>query len=255
MSAWLEACRAVAREAALREDRARAGVADGARLPAFAYRWEHVQQVAANGRWLLTQVEADAEVVLAACWLHDVRKEEPEHARRGAEFARAFLPESDFPPHKIEAVADAIAQHEGLMRPAAEWSKEAGEPFRPAPPLRPIEAGLLWDADKLSKVGPLAFLHYLPAHLLDLHARGEATTTDALIARNRRWLDTLAPRLIASFNTVAAQRKAMQLHAATESFWASAEQAVRTTDERRPTTDDDDRRPTTDDGRRTTDDG
>jgi uncharacterized protein len=225
---WLPTLEVLAREAALAEDRRRVfGSATTERLPAFAYRWEHVQQVVRNGRWLLTQVQADAEVVMAACWLHDVKKGEPDHARQGAAFARTFLPTTDFPPEKIEAVAGAIALHEGLIRPAADWNRDAGTPFRAAPPLEPIEAALLWDADKLSKIGPLAFLHFLPTHTLDLHISGEGhITTEKTVSLAQGWMDRIDRPMLASFNTLAAQRKAMELHAAYEVFWGAAAEAI-----------------------------
>ncbi len=225
MSPWLEACQRVAHEAALAEARDRAGwAADDPRVPPFVYRWEHVRQVARNARWLLGQVAADDEVLLAASWLHDARKQERQHAARGAEFARDFLPTTDFPAHKIEAVAGAIAQHEGLWRAAEGWQES--EPFRPAPPLQPIEAALLWDADKLSKMGPISLLHVLP-YEVGQHARKQTTlTTETLLQRNRRWMDTMAPRLLASFNTLAAQRRGLRLYAALELFWLTAEEEL-----------------------------
>src|SRR5690606_14553585 len=127
----------------------------------FSYRWEHVQQVVRNGLWLARQYEgADADVVLAACWLHDAKKAEKNHAARGAELALTLLAELDFPQQKAGRVAEAIGLHEGLYRPAADWSEASGEPFRAAPPLRPLEAAILWDADKLAKVGPISHFHF-----------------------------------------------------------------------------------------------
>ncbi|MBA3533831.1 MAG: hypothetical protein H0T73_18085, partial [Ardenticatenales bacterium] len=146
---------------------------------------------------------------------------------RGAAFAREFLPTIAFPSEKIEAVAEAIAQHEGLTRPAADWRKREGTPFCAAPPLQPIEAALLWDADKLSKIGPLAFLHFLPTYIMDLHRTGEGTLTTAeIITRHEGWLEQIGRPMLASFNTVAAQRKAMELHAAYEVFWSAARDAI-----------------------------
>ncbi|MDQ4076400.1 MAG: HD domain-containing protein [Chloroflexota bacterium] len=230
MRSWLAACRQIAHEASLPEDRERLGWdPNDERIPPFRYRWEHVKQVVQNGRWLLTQVEADEETVLAACWLHDVKKGAEDHAMRGAQFAREFLPHTDFPPGKIEAVTQAIAVHQGLFRPADDWRKDSDEPFRPAPPMKPIEAALLWDADKLSKVGPIALLHYLSYELATLERRGESTTTEGLHERNRKWLETMAPRILASFNTRAAQRRAIQLHGAYETFWMAAEEVLRDT--------------------------
>ena len=50
---------------------------------------------------------ADREVVEAAAWLHDVAKEEGrDHGRDGAAAARRILAEMDYPPHKVETVAE-----------------------------------------------------------------------------------------------------------------------------------------------------
>lgn len=224
--AWQNKVKQVAKEAALKEDRIRVGWdATDERMPAFAYRWEHVQQVASYGRWLLTQIEADADIVIAACWLHDVKKLEAHHAQRGAQFARDFLPTTNFPTAKIEAVAFAIEQHEGLFR-AVNGKKSKQTPFIPAEPIEPIEAALLWDADKLSKIGPTALIHSYSAHLLGLHKASKSITTQELITNNRHWLDQFVPRIIASLNTSVAKKKAKQLHAPYDLFWQSAEQTV-----------------------------
>lgn len=224
--AWEKRVKQVAKEAILKEDRIRVGwEATDERMPAFAYRWEHVQQVVHYGRWLLTQIEADADIVIAACWLHDVKKLEAHHAQRGAQFARHFLPTTNFPAAKIDAVAFAIEQHEGLFRPA-NGKKNKQEPFIAAAPLEPIETALLWDADKLSKIGPTALIHSYSAHLLGLHKANKSITTRELISNNRRWLNEFVPRIIASLNTSVAQKKAKQLHAPYDLFWQSAEQTV-----------------------------
>ena len=223
---WQEAAREMARNAALREDRIRMGwESTEERMPPFAYRWEHVQQVVRYGHWLLSQVEADTDIVIAACWLHDVKKLEPNHAQRGAAFARTFLPKTDFPAHKIESVALAIEQHKGLLRRAeTEWN--GSQAFRPAPPLEPIESALMWDADKLSKIGPIALLHSYSANLLSLQKAGKSITTEQIIQQNQQWLKIVVPKIIASFNTLVAQHKAIQLHAAYERFLQSAEQTL-----------------------------
>jgi uncharacterized protein len=222
---WEQTVKEVACQAALADDRTRMGWADNdERMPPFAYRWEHVQQVVRCGRWLLSQVEADADIVIAACWLHDVEKRLPNHEQGGAEFARQFLPTTDFPTAKIEAVAKAIELHKGLWRPAKEWRKT--EPFRPALPLQPIEVALLWDADKLSKIGPTAFLQSHPAYLFEIQQKGQSTTTQQLISRNRRWVEITVPRIIGSFNTQAAQRKAMELYPALQLFWQTAKKGL-----------------------------
>jgi uncharacterized protein len=118
---------------------------EGEPLP-FDYRFEHVAQVTALALRLGRALDADLEIVEAAGWLHDVRKEEPSHGVAGAVAARAILAATDFPPAKIGAVADAIRKHVGLYR-------EPG-----APPLQPVEAAILWDADKLTKLGAQSIL-------------------------------------------------------------------------------------------------
>ncbi len=137
---WQAACRELALARAQAEARALWEPAPGAPVP-FEHRWEHVQQVVALALRLAETLGADAEVVEAAAWLHDICKLEPEHARAGAAEAETFLPTTGFPAAKIAAVVDAIARHEGFYRPAG------------APPIEPLEAAVLWDADKLSKLG------------------------------------------------------------------------------------------------------
>ena len=97
---------------------------------------------------LARETGADAEIVEAAAWLHDVRKEMPSHGQAGAAAALELLADTDFPPEKIDAVADAIRQHVGLYRNAHTS-------------LEPLEAAILWDADKLSKLGAQAIMHSL----------------------------------------------------------------------------------------------
>src|SRR5687767_11210787 len=96
------------------------------------YRWEHVQAVVRLARWLARETGADAEVVEAAAWMHDIAKGQPQHAAAGAVAARGILLETDFPADKIERVVEAITHHEGLFRETV---------------LEPLEAAVLWDAD------------------------------------------------------------------------------------------------------------
>jgi uncharacterized protein len=141
MLAWREAVQAAAYDAAVQEERA----AGKRRGPAFNYRWEHVQAVARLAVRLAALTGADAEVVEAAAWLHDVRKAYGrDHGREGALAARQILAQTDFPPRKIDAVADAIAKHVGLAV---------------SEPVEPLEAAVIWDADKLSKLGATIVLH------------------------------------------------------------------------------------------------
>ena len=117
LSPWREVVQAAAQQAALADDRKLWG---DARTP-FAYRWEHVQAVARLALRLAERTGADREVCEAAAWLHDVAKpagvsdgRRRDHGQDGAVLARRILAGTDFPPDKVDAVADAIAKHVGL---------------------------------------------------------------------------------------------------------------------------------------------
>jgi uncharacterized protein len=130
----------------------------------FNYRWEHVEAVVTLAMRLADLTGADPEIVEAAAWLHDVTKQDgEEHAETGARFAARFLPQTDFPEEKIPAVVRAIAEHKGL------WRDE---------PLTNLESMVLWDADKLSKLGLTAAFHFTGMIL----AGDGPVTTRALLA-------------------------------------------------------------------------
>jgi len=152
---WRQVMQTAARDAAIAEDCTKRGGED----MAFNYRWEHIQAVVRLAIRLAELTAADREVVEAAAWLHDVAKgyDSQDHGRDGAIAARRILAQTDFPPRKVEAVADAIAKHVGL------WTDE---------PVEPLEAAVVWDADKLSKLGATIVVHGI-GYLL---AKGEGTT-------------------------------------------------------------------------------
>jgi uncharacterized protein len=142
---WRETVREAARAAAQAEEERAQGEYPGL----YDYRWEHVQAVVRVAARLAEQAGADREVVEAAAWLHDVAKGKGRrgHGAEGAIEARRILAKTDYPAHKVEAVADAIAKHVGLSRD------------EPDAPLEPIEAAVIWDADKLTKLGATTVLH------------------------------------------------------------------------------------------------
>jgi uncharacterized protein len=182
---WREAVRQAMYEATMQELLSRYG---GPGV-SFNYRWEHVSTVVTLARRLACLTGADAEIVEAAAWLHDVRKSThgEQHPEAGAAFARAFLPQTDFPPEKIAAVATTIEVHKGL------WRDE---------PLENLEAQVLWDADKLAKIGLTAVFHWTGGSL----AGEKLRTMDEIIARGRN-VDWQA-RTVASMHTEPARRAA-----------------------------------------------
>jgi uncharacterized protein len=148
---------------AVREAMRAAAEAENEGAGGFNYRWEHVVVVVSLAQKLARLTGADEKVVEAAAWLHDVSKRDgEEHAQSGARFAAEFLPRTDFPQEKIPAVVQAIADHKGL------WRDE---------PLTDLESMVLWDADKLSKLGLTAAFHFTSMIL----GKGEVITTADLL--------------------------------------------------------------------------
>jgi len=139
---WCEHLPRLAREATLAEAKERWDNDN----PLVNYRWEHVQAVVRLGIELARITGADEEVVEAAAWLHDICKKgkDDNHGEEGAKAAKEILLTTDFPKDKIELVSDAIHKHVGLYKDDM---------------IEPLEAAVLWDADKLSKLGTTAILH------------------------------------------------------------------------------------------------
>ncbi len=172
--------------------------------PPFNYRWEHVEAVVRLALRLADLTGADREIVEAAAWLHDIRKRgrDDDHGREGAIAARQILRETDFPPEKIEAVANAILKHVGL------FTEE---------PVEPLEAAVLWDADKLSKLGATAVLHFV-----GYRVAGGKGTTRGLIERlsDQPW----QPEAVRSFHTEPARAAGRRRLQAYQEFWKQISQ-------------------------------
>lgn len=179
---WRAVCQAAALAQSETESRRAWGLADDAPIP-FNHRWEHVALVTALALQLGRASGADGEIVEAAAWLHDVRKEEPSHGLAGARAARAILQETDFPAHKIEAVCEAIRLHVGLFRAPD------------AAPLQPTEAAVLWDADKLSKLGIQAIMASVSS------APAAYRTVDERWRYVAEFVEVVLSRTVASMNT------------------------------------------------------
>lgn len=125
----------------------------------FDYRYEHTRTAVAIAGRLAEEIKVDPALARIATWLHDIAKcwdpdlseaanweREKDHGKLGAEEAAAFLISLDFPPDLTGQVAEAIAQHVGLVKDYA---------------LEDPLAALVWDADKLSKIGGAGAMHYL----------------------------------------------------------------------------------------------
>lgn len=109
-----------------------------------AHDLNHLHRVWRNARSLLNaNPDADALVVQAACYLHDIvnlPKNHPERqlaSRRAAELARSKLARAGFPLDKLDNVAHAIEAHSfsAAIAPAT------------------LEAKIVQDADRLDALG------------------------------------------------------------------------------------------------------
>jgi uncharacterized protein len=199
---WQEVARQAMRKATELEMLRRYGSLD----VSFNYRWEHVTTVVRLAKRLAEITGADSDVVEAAAWLHDIRKEVGErHAEEGAAFARQLLPQTDFPAAKIERVAYAIEVHMGL------WRDE---------PLTDLEAMVLWDADKLAKIGLTAVFHWTGGSL----AGFQPTTIADIITQNEKtnWQE----KTVASMHTEAARRAAKVRWAHYNWLWEALEEEL-----------------------------
>lgn len=98
-----------------------------------------------------TESTADCEVLIAACLLHDIGRQEqldnPElcHAQVGADKAYKFLIEHNFPKKFALHVSDCIRAHR----------------FRKENPPESIEAKILFDADKIDVSGAIGIARTL----------------------------------------------------------------------------------------------
>lgn len=192
---WRKAAKEAMKEASLKQARLK-------KIP-FNYRWEHVQAVVRTAVKLAKLTNADLEIVEAAAWLHDICKDAGEkHPQEGAKFARKFLAKTDFPNKKIEPVAEAIADHMGL------WRNK---------PLKKLESQILWDADKLTKIGTLAIFHWTGNWL----TKGKPITTKEILENGRsvNWIE----KTVASMHTKPAQIAAKKRYKRFKKVWEQLE--------------------------------
>lgn len=136
----------------------------------FNYRAEHNRLVLSIGMEMGRTLGADMEVLKAAILLHDIGRSivKKGHGEAGAEMAGEILKDTDFPSEKIPDVQYAISRHMG-------WDESMPET---------LEACILWDADKLSKLGASIIIQ--KTMLLPLKGKN---TWDALSEFNK-WLKT-----------------------------------------------------------------
>jgi uncharacterized protein len=110
-----------------------------------AHDLAHIERVVANAKKLLRHEKADAEVTLAAAWLHDCVSLPKDHPQRdkasvmAAGKAQEFLDELGFSKEKSSAVGHAVESHS----------------FSAGIPPETIEAQIVQDADRLDALGAI----------------------------------------------------------------------------------------------------
>lgn len=196
---WRDRCRIEAQTRAEAEVRARMQLSGNAAIP-FNYRWEHVQRVVQMALWLADNTGADRDIVEAAAWLHDICKNEPNHGKAGAAMAQTILRKTDFPSGKIAAVVDAIARHVGLTRPPD------------TPPMEPLETAILWDADKLTKLGVSVLAYNLSLRQFD------GMTLAERHAELTKFMRKVLSKTVVSMNTAPARQLAEARYQAMAAF-------------------------------------
>ncbi|MBD3407676.1 MAG: HD domain-containing protein [Candidatus Lokiarchaeota archaeon] len=117
--------------------------------PLFDYRLDHVREVVRVAKILAGKENANLEIVVPAAWLHDIAKPGlggvEEHGLKSALKARRILKDIGFEKTLIEKITEVITKHVGLFLDA---------------PLDSLEAQILWEADKLVKLGSTGLVHY-----------------------------------------------------------------------------------------------
>ncbi|BBB31775.1 conserved hypothetical protein [Thermotomaculum hydrothermale] len=159
----------------------------------FDYRFEHVMAVVKHGKFLQRHEGGDLKVIVAACYLHDIGKsffikegKNKHHGYKSAEMAKKILKDiNDFSDSEIEHVAEAIRNHVGLFKDNKN---------------RCLEGKILWDADKLTKVGALSL-----AHSLAIAGAFGGIDTKGIVERGLKWAN-LVPDIVKGFHTETAKK-------------------------------------------------
>lgn len=154
-----------------------------------AHDANHLERVWRNAQALLERhPEADALVVMAACYLHDLvnlPKDDPDRAqasRRSAKLARHQLAWMNFPPERLDAVAHAIEAHS----------------FSANIPAESLEARIVQDADRLDALGAvgLARMFYTAGRMgSSLAHPGDPLATSRPLDDRAYSLDHIAAKL------------------------------------------------------------
>jgi uncharacterized protein len=112
------------------------------------YRWRHTLRVAQFGKIIAETEEANVELVILACLLHDIAwfdtpaEKSIEHGRQGARIADGLLTSLGLKAEEIAEITDAIAAHVDTESPKS------------------LTASILSDADNVDRHGPYRTLQW-----------------------------------------------------------------------------------------------
>ncbi len=119
------------------------------KVPLYNYRLDHIEEVVILAKHIAEGTKADMEVITLAAWLHDLAKPgvggipTQDHGVVSAEMAEEILTQERIERNIIERVSDVIRKHAGLTLKK---------------PLEPLEAQILWEADKILKLGMIGLI-------------------------------------------------------------------------------------------------
>ncbi len=158
----------------------------------FNYRFEHTRSVVNTARYLQMKEGGDYRVIIASAWLHDIAKRfgmkdepGPHHGILSAARAAEILKTLDFSEKEIARVHEAIEHHVGLFADDIE---------------RSLEADIIWDADKLTKVGAVSI-----GHAFSIAPAFGQVTTEGMIQRGKNWLQIIG-KTVSAFKTETARK-------------------------------------------------
>jgi len=140
----------------------------------LTYRWKHTLRVAQRGMKLAEQEDADMEIVVAACILHDIakladRSNGTNHGRVGAKMVKSFLKKKvGYSKKKAKAIRYAIATH-------VDGKADFKHP-------ETLEADIVNDADKIDRFS---------AYRMMLALDGEIEDYDKHITNAKKYLRVL----------------------------------------------------------------
>ncbi|MFQ5978135.1 MAG: HD domain-containing protein [Candidatus Heimdallarchaeota archaeon] len=160
-------------------------------VPFFNYRGTHVTEVVRIAKYLARETGVDYDVVIMAAWFHDISKPGTiggggVHGKEDANTAREYLLKEGVDSDVVEKVCDAIEKHLGYTRDE---------------PVSPLEAQIVWESDKLAKLGITSMIF----HLINGLRYEPNANMDGILERMRKSLPGLR-KIAASMNTEPGRR-------------------------------------------------